>query len=94
MNALTQHCSRLALAAVTRVSNQLAALSLPPRLFFPPLVARPPMGKSKGPKFYAVKAGLQTGIYRTWAECEAKARGCARGGGRAASSLRPARALR
>ena len=31
----------------------------------------------KKTKFYAVKAGLVPGIYRTWAECEAQVRGVA-----------------
>jgi Caulimovirus viroplasmin len=85
MNALSQHCSRFALAAVTRVSNQLAALSMPPRLFQPPTK----MGKKSGAaKFYAVKCGLQPGIYRTWAECEAKARGCVRASARAPQGAR------
>ena len=30
------------------------------------------MGKSKAPKFYAVRTGRQPGVFASWAECEAQ----------------------
>ena len=30
------------------------------------------MGKTKAPKFYAVKIGRQPGVFASWAECEAQ----------------------
>jgi len=31
--------------------------------------------QSKGPKFYAVRKGRKTGVYKTWAECQAQTKG-------------------
>lgn len=33
------------------------------------------MGKSKGPKWYAVRSGRKPGVYATWSECEVQTKG-------------------
>jgi len=64
MSAFVQRCCSL-------------ALSLRSRLATPPAAARSAAPAAMS-KYYAVRVGSQPGIYRSWAECESKARDASR----------------